>query len=709
MGQPGETGARPPRDGLGLARSLIRCGAGRSRCAGDGAGEPTLAASDAVGKVGRGRAAAASTLADLGYKAITAQNQIQQITDNLTLVGRSTSSTTDELTAMRGRIDETFHLGAAAAGELVSAFAQVPRISLESAEQLAGLAATIARVKNEDLSDTAQKMAAEAAKGGKAFLDWAETLGFQLDPRLKDAVAKLDEAGDKSQAVKVAISALSSIVGINAGAWVKATNAVEKFMGALGDMAKGMPELGAIDIGSLPNLPKTLPGAHPPVPEPRSREGTLQFGPSPSELAAAERDLNKASLVTLQTQVEITKERGKHLAALKALHAAEVAQGCEGPKEAQAKIAQAMAQFDAAAAKNHGGGAKGQASDLEKRQAEEKVRDAEQAVSAQQSIDESYLATFRAHMAEMVTTGKISKDQQIGFTIEYAAQLRDQLAQQLEAIKNNAAMGVDAQKRAWQELVEVGASYDAKIAELQAQAAEASKQSWKDATRELADAFATAASDIITRTKSIAQAFADLISSLIKDLANSAFKSLFNAILGGGPSGGSGGGGLLSGVFDSAFGSLFGSGISGLFGSLTAGLTGFGGGIGNFFSALGAGTLGMTPDAVMAAAMSGGGIAPRMIPSAAGGWQVPMLGPGGMLTQIHSNEMVLPSRISDFIQGAAASYAGGGGPSVSPVFNIQAMDAQSFAKWGQANAATFVAILNRALRHGSSLYPGAGG
>jgi hypothetical protein len=46
-----------------------------------------------------------------------------------------------------------------------------------------------------------------------------------------------------------------------------------------------------------------------------------------------------------------------------------------------------------------------------------------------------------------------------------------------------------------------------------------------------------------------------------------------------------------------------------------------------------------------------------VIPSAAGGMIVGGL-PGGMLSMLHPQEMVLPANISNFVQGAAASYTG---------------------------------------------------
>jgi hypothetical protein len=40
---------------------------------------------------------------------------------------------------------------------------------------------------------------------------------------------------------------------------------------------------------------------------------------------------------------------------------------------------------------------------------------------------------------------------------------------------------------------------------------------------------------------------------------------------------------------------------------------------------------------------------------------------------------------------------------VSPISNIQAMDSQSFARFARANAATFVAAINLAMRNGSAV------
>jgi len=44
-----------------------------------------------------------------------------------------------------------------------------------------------------------------------------------------------------------------------------------------------------------------------------------------------------------------------------------------------------------------------------------------------------------------------------------------------------------------------------------------------------------------------------------------------------------------------------------------------------------------------------------IVPSAAGGWALPSLGPGGVLARLHSQEMVLPANISTMLQGMARS------------------------------------------------------
>ena len=89
-----------------------------------------------------------------------------------------------------------------------------------------------------------------------------------------------------------------------------------------------------------------------------------------------------------------------------------------------------------------------------------------------------------------------------------------------------------------------------------------------------------------------------------------------------------------------------------------------------------------------------------IVPSAAGGWAVPSMGPGGVLAQLHSNEMVLPAGIS---QGLQNMIGGGGGSPVNMNFSVSAMDSQDVAKFSRSNGNVLVAAINNAMRNGAAL------
>jgi len=133
-----------------------------------------------------------------------------------------------------------------------------------------------------------------------------------------------------------------------------------------------------------------------------------------------------------------------------------------------------------------------------------------------------------------------------------------------------------------------------------------------------------------------------------------------------------------------------GSGVAQGLGS--TGLFGSGGIIGNLFE--GIGTL---------FAFQQGGI----VPSAQGGWAVPSLGPGGVLAQLHSNEMVLPANISQGLQailaGPSVANGNGVGGGGSVVVNISAIDSQDVKRFFHSNGNLLVSALNRATRNGSLL------
>jgi hypothetical protein len=182
-----------------------------------------------------------------------------------------------------------------------------------------------------------------------------------------------------------------------------------------------------------------------------------------------------------------------------------------------------------------------------------------------------------------------------------------------------------------------------------------------------------------------------LAQSIIAEFVNSAVRSVFDQI------GNLLAGGLLRGSDQDFSGGLAGAGEEVAGGGLAEGL-----GLGGLF---GSGGLvgGLFKDIGTLFAFGGGGI----VPSAQGGWAVPSLGPGGVLAQLHSNEMVLPANISQGLQSmlAAPGSAGGGsgaGPS-SVVFNVSAIDSQDVTRFFQSNGSLLVAALNKAMRNGSAL------
>lgn len=358
--------------------------------------------------------------------------------------------------------------------------------------------------------------------------------------------------------------------------------------------------------------------------------------------------------------------------------------------------------------------------------------EAEQAYAGQRSADSSYLAAFRANMTVLVAEHKITKQQEFGFDAEYTGQLRDELAKQLQAIISNDNLAVADRRRAWQEMQDLMASENAKIAEDSAKAAQAVSTNWTEGVKQISDQFATMATDVLTGTKTMAAAIDALLKSLIKDTLGSAFKGLFNTLLTGtGGSGGSGLGGSGGGIGGGIGSSLGGGLLSMLGGSAAKGL--IGGGLGSAFGGLFGGSAGAGvgieatdvasmwggggADAVQAGlggAVGGGGLFSGIgslftgllglfekggIASAARGWIVPSFQSGGILSMLHENEMVLPSNISQGLQGL---YGSGGGSS-GHTFNISAVDASSVAKLFANNGSALVSAMNSAMRNGSAL------
>ena len=124
-----------------------------------------------------------------------------------------------------------------------------------------------------------------------------------------------------------------------------------------------------------------------------------------------------------------------------------------------------------------------------------------------------------------------------------------------------------------------------------------------------------------------------------------------------------------------------GSAGGGIFGGILKGIVGMIPGVGPLIS-------GMLPK------FERGGIV-----SAAGGWALPSFS-GMQMAGLHGGEMVLPSDISQGLQGMIKSGGGGG---VTHVWNVSASDTASFAKFLRANAPALVSAVNHGTRNGSQL------
>ena len=348
-------------------------------------------------------------------------------------------------------------------------------------------------------------------------------------------------------------------------------------------------------------------------------------------------------------------------------------------------------------------------------------------LNAAQRVDDAAYARQKAAIQQQSRTGDVSGSEEI-------AQLSDLLDQKWSLDqdyyeKKLAAAENDA--RARQQLTEqeelAYQKYLTDKQKLDAQAVQDSEKQWASLLQPVQRAVDTSITGIILGTTTVQRALSNLARSIIAEFVNSTVKDVFSSLgrlLGGGLTGNSGGGGstaggslvsgvgsLLGGIFKGGLGALVGnpfqSGAGGVLGGSLAGLFGgagnqdFAGAVGGaagggLFSGIGSmftGLFGLL-------GFEHGGI----VPSAAGGWSVPQLGPGGVLANLHSNEMVLPANISQGLQGAIAGGGIGGGHTFN--IGISAMDAGGVSRLFMANGSQLVSALNKALRNGSSLYQG---
>jgi hypothetical protein len=245
-----------------------------------------------------------------------------------------------------------------------------------------------------------------------------------------------------------------------------------------------------------------------------------------------------------------------------------------------------------------------------------------------------------------------------------------------------------------QQLDEQAAAYGKfvdNVQTLDTRLADANKRAWDDMAAPVERAIDRSVTGIILGTTTVQKALANLAQSIVAEFVNSAIKGALGQIGNLWGTGALGGGGQdFSGGLDGAGEAVAGSTIAEGLGS--DGLFGSSGIIAGFFKGVSA-----------LFGFEQGGI----VPSAQGGWAVPSLGAGGVLAQLHSNEMVLPANISQGLQGMLTAPPGvagsGGGGSGSVIVNVSAIDSQDVKRFFHSNGSLLVAALNKAVRNGSPL------
>jgi len=327
----------------------------------------------------------------------------------------------------------------------------------------------------------------------------------------------------------------------------------------------------------------------------------------------------------------------------------------------------------------------------ERQLAAQEERDQINRLSADQRISDEKFARYKAAIQDEAAFGKLSAAE----AIRQEQDLIDLKWSYDQAYYEKKLAAADSDGRMQEKILEQqGLAYEKYVTNVQAldtKLAEANKRAWDDLVAPVERAVDRSVTGIILDTTTVQKALANLAQSIIAEFVNSAVRGVFDQIgnlLAGGWLGGSDqdfSGGLAGAGEEAAGGGLAeGLGLGGLFGS--------GGLVGGLFKGIGS-----------LLAFERGGI----VPSARGGWAVPSLGPGGVLAQLHSNEMVLPANISQGLQSMLAApgdAAGAGGTTSSPVIvNVSAIDSQDVKRFFQSNGSLLVAALNKAMRNGSAL------
>jgi hypothetical protein len=318
---------------------------------------------------------------------------------------------------------------------------------------------------------------------------------------------------------------------------------------------------------------------------------------------------------------------------------------------------------------------------LQKALAQQEERVALERIGTDQKLTDERFARHKSAIAAEQALGKISAREAIR---QEQALLDEKWSYDKAYYEKKIAAAHDdtaTQQKLLDEQALAYEKYATQVAALTAKMAEANKKAWDDIVAPIERAVDSSVTGIVMGTTTVQKALANLAQSILSEFVNSAVKGVFaqlGNLVGGslvGEGGGGSGGGMLSGIVGKILGGVVGTAVGGPVGGI-------------FGSEAGSALLNALP------AFEKGGIA-----SAAGGWQVP----GDTLGYLHKNEMVLPADLSQFVQGAAAQYGGGGGQPVTVNFSVAAMDSQDVGRFFRSNGAALVAGINHAMRNGSPL------
>ena len=333
----------------------------------------------------------------------------------------------------------------------------------------------------------------------------------------------------------------------------------------------------------------------------------------------------------------------------------------------------------------------GAAGRAEKQLAAQEERDQLNRLSADQKITDEKFARYKAAIENEAAFGKLSAAE----AIQQEQELLDLKWSYDQAYYEKKLAAADNDDRTQEKLLEqqelAYEKYVTNVQALDAKLAEANKRVWDDLVAPVERAIDRSVTGIILGTTTVQRALANLAQSIIAEFVNSAVRSVFDQI-----------GNLLAGGLVGSSNQDFSRGLTGA-GEEVAGSSLAGGlGLGSLFDS-GGPISGLFKGIGTLFGFQHGGI----VPSAQGGWVVPSLGPGGVLAQLHSNEMVLPSNISQGLQNMladpiVASGSSSAGPN-SVVVNVSAIDSQDVKRLFLGNGSLLVAALNKAMRNGSAL------